>query len=214
MTKLTIFGTPLSAYVRTARMACHEKGVPYDLVPVPPGQEADGARHPFGRIPFMRHGDLVLFESQAIARYVDRVFPGPALLPADPRAAAIADQWISAVCDYVPQSMTRTLIAPRIIYPLVGRPVDEAAVAAGEPLRRQHLAILEATLAKSDWLAGTALTLADLFLAPILFYVAQTAEGRAELAGHAALARWRDRIAARASFKDTAPPLPEARSAA
>jgi len=214
MTKLTIFGSPLSTYVRTARMACHEKGVAYGLVPVPPGQEADGARHPFGRIPFMRHGDLVLCESQAIARYVDRVFPGPALMPADARAAAVADQWISAACDYFYQSMVRDLALPRLVFPAIGRPTDEAAIAASEETRRKHLAVVEATLAKSDHLAGKALTLADLFLAPVLYWVALTPEGKTALDGQAALARWRERIAARPSFKDTMPPLPEARSAA
>jgi len=214
MTKLTMYGIPQSTYVRTARMACREKDVPYDLVPLWPHAEETEALHPFGRIPVMKHGDFVLTETSAIARYIDRAFDGPPLMPADGRTAARADQWISAVCDYLYQSLIRDLVLPRLVFPAIGRPTDEAAIAASEETRRKHLAVVEATLAKSDHLAGKALTLADLFLAPILYWVALTPEGKAALAGRAGIARWRERIAARPSFKDTVPPLPEARSAA
>ena len=214
MTKLTMYGIPQSTYVRTARMACHEKDVPYDLVPLWPHAEETEALHPFGRIPVMKHGDFVLTETSAIARYIDRAFDGPPLMPADGRTAARADQWISAACDYFYQSMVRDLVLPRLVFPAIGRLTDEAAIAASEETRRKHLAVVEATLAKSDHLAGTALTLADLFLAPILYWVVLTPEGKAALAGRDGIARWRERIAARPSFKDTMPPLPEARSAA
>lgn len=38
----------------------------------------------------MRHGDFILYEFQAITRYIDRAFDGPELRPAEPRAAALA----------------------------------------------------------------------------------------------------------------------------
>jgi glutathione S-transferase len=47
-------------------MACEEKGVPYDLVPVPPHSPEVEAIHPLGKIPAMRHGDITLCESKAI----------------------------------------------------------------------------------------------------------------------------------------------------
>ena len=81
MTTLTIYGVPFSNYVRTVRMALEEKGITYELKPCPPGFEDGTARHPFGKIPFMRYGDLVLAESIAIIRFVERTFPGPALWP-------------------------------------------------------------------------------------------------------------------------------------
>jgi glutathione S-transferase len=194
-------------------MACREKGVPYELVPLGPMPRRPRRfiRRP---IPVMRHGDFVLTETSAIARYIDRAFDGPPLMPADGRAAARADQWISAVCDYLYQSLIRDLVLPRLVFPAIGRPTDEAAIAASEETRRKHLAVVEATLAKSDHLAGKALTLADLFLAPILYWAALTPEGKTALDGRTGIARWHERIAARPSFKDTVPPLPEARSAA
>ena len=86
MANLQILGMPQSNFVWMVRMACAEKGVPYDLVPVRPHCPEVDAIHPFGRIPAMRHGDLELCESKAIATYIDRHFDGPKLIPDEPAA--------------------------------------------------------------------------------------------------------------------------------
>ena len=77
MSDLEIIGIPLSNYVRSIRMLCEEKGVPYTLVPAMPHTPDVKAIHPAGQIPCMRHGDVVLFESKAIATYIDKAFAGP-----------------------------------------------------------------------------------------------------------------------------------------
>jgi len=46
-------------------------------------------RHPFGRVPALQHDDFMLYETSAIAAYVDDVLPGPKLTPADPRKRAL-----------------------------------------------------------------------------------------------------------------------------
>ena len=58
-----------------------------------------GALNPFHKIPAMTHGDLTLFESIAILRYLERSFGGAKLWPDEPAAAATVDQWASAVSD-------------------------------------------------------------------------------------------------------------------
>ena len=63
--------------------------------PVAPGAAKSPehlARHPFGRVPVLEHDGFMLYETQAILRYLDRVLPQPALTPADPRRAARMDQ--------------------------------------------------------------------------------------------------------------------------
>ena len=77
MADLEIVGIPFSNYVRSVRMLCEEKGAPYTLVPAMPHSPDVKAIHPAGQVPVMRHGDVALFESKAIATYIDRVFPGP-----------------------------------------------------------------------------------------------------------------------------------------
>ena len=88
MADIIIYGAAMSTYVRTARMACEEKGVVYDLLEVDHLSDEYREVHPFAKMPAMRHGDFVLYETDAIARYVDEAFEGPPLQPADVRARA------------------------------------------------------------------------------------------------------------------------------
>ncbi|MBO0734742.1 MAG: glutathione S-transferase family protein, partial [Methylocapsa sp.] len=83
MTDIEIIGAPQSAFVRAARMACEEKGIPYRLTLAVPHTPEVGCIHPYGKIPVMRYGDYELCESKAIACFVDRAFPGPKLFPGD-----------------------------------------------------------------------------------------------------------------------------------
>ena len=66
MATLEIIGAPQGNFVRTVRMACAEKVVPYTLNPALPHSPDVDAIHPFGKIPVMRHGDLGLCETRAI----------------------------------------------------------------------------------------------------------------------------------------------------
>ena len=87
MTDVVLYGTPLSPYVRTARMALAEKGVGYTLKPVDLKDPAYRRLHPYARLPAMEHGRLRLFETAAITRYIDEAFDGPTLQPVDGAAA-------------------------------------------------------------------------------------------------------------------------------
>ena len=97
MTTITIHGLSPSTFTRTVRMGCHEKGIAYEMVDAMPN--TIGSLNPFGKIPAITHGDLTLYESIAILRYLERVFPGPKLWPDDVTTAAMCDQWASAVAD-------------------------------------------------------------------------------------------------------------------
>ncbi len=83
MSKLTIYGIAPSTYTRSARMAAIEKGIEFDFEPVELGSPEHLALHPYGKVPIMRHGDLTLYETFAIGRYIDEAFDGPALQPSD-----------------------------------------------------------------------------------------------------------------------------------
>ena len=90
---INLYGLERSVYTRIARLALEEKGVPYALCEVeifgPDGVPPEHlARHPFGRIPVLEHGDFWLYETTAITRYVDEAFPGPNLQPHEPMAQA------------------------------------------------------------------------------------------------------------------------------
>lgn len=206
MTVLTIYGSPFSSFVRTTRMAMEEKGIAYELIACPPGHVDGEARHPFGKIPFMRYGDFVLAESIAIIRFVERTFPGPALWPVDAKQAAICDQWVSAICDSVHRICGAGISFPRLAAPVLGLPVDETAVAEAAARLPSCLAELERVLALEPYLAGKELTVADLYLLPIVHYLAMTPEGADVLPNFPHLIAWRARLEPRASVKSTIPP--------
>ena len=210
MADVVIYGPSPSTYVRTARLACAEKGISHVLEPLDLGSEAHAKLHPFRKIPAMRHGNFVLFESGAIGRYIDRAFPGPALQPKDVKDLARMDQWMSAISDYCYQAMIREIVVQRMLVPMRGGKTDEAMVKAAWPKVEYQLSVLEQTLGQQAYLAGGALSLADLTLSPILFYVKMQPEGGPLLARHKGVSAWFDRMAARPSFGATMPEFPKA----
>jgi len=211
MAEIKIYGAGASNYVRTVRLACEEKGVAYDLVPV--GDNTPGAlksvehfaRHPFGRIPVMEHGDFRLFESMAISRYIDEAFDGPALQPKDVAERARMTQWISATQDYLISSMiggnVRHFVFPKTAD---GKP-DMAAIEEGRPLVREHILILEKALEGRTVLAGDDVSLADLLLLPVLHYLGAMPGGMAFFEGCDNLYRWWEHMTCRPSFAATTP---------
>ena len=207
MTELMLYGGPHSSFVRTTRMALEERGVPYTLMPCPPGHVDGDARHPFSKIPFVRYGDFILAESIAIIRFTEREFPAaPSLWPSESRRAALCDQWASAISDAIAERIGFGICFPRLAAPVLGLPVDEAAVAAANARLPATLDELARPLAQQPYLTGATMTLADLYLVPILYYLGLTPEGKAALPTYPALAAWQDRMAARPSVQATVPP--------
>src|SRR5580693_6107258 len=97
MSRPIVHGIDGSPFVNSARLALEEKGVDYQFAEMPCGTGAHKApehlaRNPFGRIPVLEHDGFLLYETQAIMRYIDRAFAGPPLQPADIRLAARMDQ--------------------------------------------------------------------------------------------------------------------------
>ena len=76
-----------------------------------------------------------------------------------------------------------------------------------------QLKVADDTLAESRFLAGDALTLADLFLVPIVFYIGMIPEGTEQLAGCANVQRWLATMTERPSFAATQPPMPKTEAA-
>jgi glutathione S-transferase len=204
VTKPTLYGADYSVYVRIARMALEEKGVDYELVPLDIFA-ADGIpawyleHHPFGRIPAFEHDGFRLFETNAIARYVDEAFDGPALQPADARGRARMGQMTGMLDAYGYRSMVWDVAVER----LEKEAPDEALVASGLRQAETVLRVLTSLKAPGPWLLGDQLTLADLHAAPIVGYFVKVAEGQKLLAAFPEIQGWYTRIAARPSFART-----------
>src|SRR5262245_40160737 len=199
MASIKIYGVPPSTFTRAVRMGCHEKGVDYELVPAFPG--TIGALNPFNKIPAMTHGDLTLFESSAILRYLDCAFPGRKLWPADARAAAIVDQWIGAAGDSLLNSAQRYLAARFNFLPV---PAEMSKKYLDKT--REVLPVFNRQLGTTRYLAGDELTAADLVAVPPFFYFPDIPELREILDAQTNCRRWMDDIASRPSFAATVTP--------
>lgn len=208
MSELQIIGFPQSTYVRVVRMAAEEKGVPYELIPEPPHSEAVNAIHPFGKVPVMRHGDVSLCESRAIAGYIDRNFDGPVLFPRE--ISAEIDQWVSIVNTVMDKTLIRDYLFHYLFPKGANGEPDRAAIDALLPEVEKQLGILESAIGTSGQLAGDRFTFADINVLPILYYLQNTPEGSARIAGSDTLNDYYDRHAERASFQNTIPPAPDA----
>lgn len=197
MPELILHGAPRSNYVRTARIALAEKGVEYTHDPALPQTPEQLERHPWGKLPALTHGDVRLYETLAVTRYIDEAFDGPALQPADPAGRALMDQWISVYNAYVDPPVLRKIVIQR----LLRDPSDEALIAAGIPDAEKAIAVLDAGLADSPYLAGGDATLADFFHMPALDYLSMTPEGEKILATAGNVTTWLARMRERDAVK-------------
>jgi glutathione S-transferase len=210
-----LHGFAPSVYTRVARMVLHEKAIVHDHSEVNPFDPdldpAYKALHPFARVPVLVHGDFFLHEMAAIARYLD-TFPGPALTPQDPRAAARMAQVTGIVDAYGYWPMVRQVFAQRVFNPLEGLTPDEDEIARGLSASVPVLAALDRIAGEGLVLTGADVTLADCHLAPMIDAFACAPEGAVLLAQHRALSRWWAWMARRPSITATDPGYGAARA--
>lgn len=201
MVKPIVYGADYSVYVRIVRLALEEKGIDYELVPVDVFAAVGipdwyFERHPFGRIPAFEHGGFRLFESSAIARYVDEAFDRPALQPEEPRSRATMNQIIGMLDAYGYRAMVWDVAVER----LEKAAPDEVLIANGLRQAETVLKVLTSLKAPGPWLLGDRLTLADLHAAPIVAYFLKVAEGQNLLAEFTDIQAWWNQIAKRPGF--------------
>jgi glutathione S-transferase len=206
MLKPEVIGSSRSTYTRVVRMVCEEKGIEYEFKEAELGAPEIFAIHPFGKMPVMSHGDVELFESKAIAAYLDRCFPGPTVFPSDPLLGALTEQWVSLVNTVIDPTVIRTyLLAYAAPKTADGKP-DRQAIEAVEPALREQIGVLDKAVAKTGYLVDDQFTFADINLMPILYYMRLVPEGAEALNRATHLASYYERHAERSSFQSTIPP--------
>jgi glutathione S-transferase len=207
MSQSIVHSVPGSPFGRSVLATLEEKGAPYRLAPVAPGtfQSAEHlARHPFGRVPVLEHDGFMLYETQAILRYLDRVLPQPGLTPADPRRAARMDQAMNVNDWYLFHGVGNVIVFHRVVAPRVlGKAPDEAAIEAAMPKAKVVFNELARLLGDNAYFSGDAISLADLMLAPAVAYFTLAPEWSALGAPHANLTAWIARMQARPSMQAT-----------
>jgi glutathione S-transferase len=207
MNDFIVHTIPGSPYARAVLVTLEEKRLPYRIAPLAPGQHKTPehlARHPFGRMPVIEHGDFQLYETQAILRYIDRFTPTPALSPQDLRALARMDQLMNISDWYLFQGVASVIVFQRVIGPRVlGLTPNESAIAAAMPQAHLVFAELSRLLGDKQFFVGDTVSLADLLLAPQLDFFSVIPEWEALTAERPALRSWLARMNARPSMAHT-----------
>ena len=208
MARPIVFGARYSTYVRSVLLALAEKGVAYELQEVDVFRDGGAApdylaRQPFGRIPAFEHDGFRLYETAAILRYVDEAFPGPALQPADPAGRARVTQIVGILDSYAYRPMVWDIFVERSRGTSEEGTPDEAKIAAAIPKSAICLRAIAELMGEASYLAGDALTLADLHFVPIFAYLRLTPEGRSLIGAAPAISRWWDAVSARPSVAAT-----------
>jgi glutathione S-transferase len=204
-----VHGIPGSPFLRSVEIALKEKGVDYQLHAMAPGEHKQPehlARHPFGRVPAFEDDGFALYESQAIIRYLDEVFPNPPLTPGNPQARARMNQVIGIIEWYFFPKAAAPIAFNRIIGPkLLGLPSDEAAITEAMPMARTCFTELGRLLGDQAYFGGNSVSIADIMLAAQLDLLSDTPEGSELIAG-TSLEGWLGRMRQRPSFVATQPP--------
>jgi len=212
MATATIYGPAYSTYTRTARLAMEEKPADYRLAEVDilsgaAAQPDHLARQPFAKVPAFEHDGLTIYETNAIVRYIDQAFSGQRLQPADPRRAARMNQVIGIIDSYAYGTIIGKLFWQRAIVPMQGGKPDEAAVGEARPMIERCLAEFARLKGEDTYMAGPDMSLADLYLAPVIAYLQMTPEAEGLLRAHSGLRKWWETMSSRPAMAKTQPSL-------
>jgi glutathione S-transferase len=192
-----VYGFPRSTFVNIVRMVLTYKEVPYQFHDLEPeiGKPSHLALHPFNRVPILRHGDFILYETSGIVAYLDETFPRLPLQPSGILGRARMDQWISIVNSYFYPYMIYHVSHERNVFPELGIPSDEKVVAHALPKIEVALQVAEQQLAHGrDYLLGAELTLADFYLLPCTYSFSFAPEAKATYPRFPAFNAWRERM--------------------
>lgn len=187
---LTLVSFDLCPYVQRAAIVLREKNVSYERIDIELSNKPDWfkAISPLGKVPLLKVGEEILFESAVIAEYLEETH-GPALHPADPLAKARHRAWIEFASSILADIWT--------VETTKDRPAFDAKIA----LLKEKFARVEAQLGKGPFFAGAAFSLVDAAFAPAFRYF-ETFDRIRDLGVFAGLPKvqaWRKALAARPS---------------
>jgi glutathione S-transferase len=198
---LRILGKPTSINVRKVLWLCDELALPYGLEPWGAGHRDTNtpeflALNPNALVPVIVDGDVVLWESNTICRYLAGKHGRDDLLPREPLARARVEQWMDWQAGDLNNSW-RYAFMSRVRHSPAHQ--DPQAIAAGAASWNRHMGILERQLEQAgDFAMGPVFTLADVVLGLSVNRWLMTPIERPELPRVRA---YHDRLAARDGFR-------------
>jgi glutathione S-transferase len=208
---ITVWGRRNSVNVQKVLWALEELDVPYTRENV--GGQFGGNRdpdflamNPMGLVPVIRDGDVTMFESNAIVRYLAARFRSGALRPQEHRGLAMAEQWMDwqqqAVAPHVNAlflNTVRTLPENR----------NAQVIAAAEKQAAAALAIADSWLARHDWFAGSAFSFGEIVMGALVWRYMGLDCARPAMPH---VMEWLDALTQREPFRNAVMAVPRARN--
>ncbi|MGB3616429.1 MAG: glutathione S-transferase family protein [Elainellaceae cyanobacterium] len=205
MATITLYGTPVSTYVRTVRLLMAEASMDHDLVDIGifnGDNKTDDylKKHPFGKVPVVDVDGTQIYETLAITHYLNGLADGK-FAPSDLLAQARMQQIIAIIDSYLYGPAIGSIVIQRLIVPQQGGDPDEQAVREAIAPVKQALEAIESLCVGNPFLLGNAISLADFHLVPIFVYLSKTKEFDAVTAQTPQLRVWWEQIKARETVK-------------
>ncbi|MEM6932398.1 MAG: glutathione S-transferase family protein [Pseudomonadota bacterium] len=169
---ITVWGRATSSNVQVVMWAVGELGLEYKRIDL--GHNYGGtdtpeyrAMNPNGRVPTIKDGELILYESQAILRYLAARYGDAGFWPEDLAVRAELDQW----CEWI-----RTTLQPNFNYKIFWQKVrvgaadrDEAQIAKDADALKPVIQLLEDRIGDGPYMNGAALSWADIVVGHLLY---------------------------------------------
>ncbi len=199
MAKPIIYGIPQSTYVRTVRLLLEEAGIEYDLKPVDifNGETKSAqylAKHPFGKVPTLEVDGEILYETSAIADYLNTGLANNKFSLSTPMQQAKMRQIMAIIDNYLYAPAITTIVIQRLIIPSQGGQTDEEKVKNAVEPAQTALKAIESIAVCSPYLLGSEIGIADFYLIPIFVYLSKTPEFEAITAPTPKIKAWWNKV--------------------
>jgi glutathione S-transferase len=210
---ITVWGRRNSVNVQKVLWALEELDVPYRRENVGGSfggnHDADfRAMNPMGLVPVIRDGDVTMFESNAIVRYLAARFRAGVLRPAEHQSLAMAEQWMEwAQVNFAP--LVSTLFVNRVRSLPENR--NTAAADAAEKQAADVVKIADAWLARHDWFAGHEFSFGDIVMGALLWRYMGVPGSKPQMPH---LLEWLEALQEREAFRRAVMAVPRAKDLA
>ena len=172
------------------------------------------ALNPRGRVPVLKDGDYVCFESLAILYYLDQKYPTPPIFGRTPEEAGTIMRVICEYSAYIEPHVTK--IARAIFFEQQQADLGADEITAAMHAVASEARTIEGRLSKSDWIVGDAYSAVDMVIFPGIQLLKRALEKPQAAAlssrfmpvevNYPALGRWLARVAAQPGYERTYPP--------
>jgi glutathione S-transferase len=163
---LKIWGRSTSSNVQKVLWTCDELGLPFERIDAgrehgQVDQDWYATLNPNRLVPTLRDGDLVLWESNTIARYLANRYGGEALYPAEPGARALVERWMDWQLSTLASAIGPVFWA--LVRPSANGPDATQLAALIDKLARTWQ-LVDRELMNHPYVAGDNLSLADIVM--------------------------------------------------